>query len=797
MTPTTSSKGRKKRRRSESFHSEKETQQQASDDPRERLAAFHARMFEPQPVDANAASSREEMPVLQWKGSAALDKKSKKHKKRAAAVLEEEGEPVPLVKFKQAKKKEKKAKQANVLSVGLDTKRMVQKAVTRPGMPSVGVSGWKSGKTDVAQEQVIINGKQSKKLKRQSKKQSAVAVGTANSKTRTSTQAPQWHSMAQDAKDEDEGEDPLEQAMVSVQKELLTEKTTKPKHKKHKRRDRTASEAEQDAAAAEEPSVSRKEGNKVASEVAAGGAGASDVAQKAVAPVEPSVSLSKTQQKKSKKRKKKKEATLKAQETSQAVTEEASSTVPEVSADAVTAIEAASSKTPSRKKPKKKRNKQAATMPTGLSTPSLTAQQIDEAATQASPPVTATAKLPAQSPKKAATAVKSPLPETPLAISLAEDAKKDTDMFVSATRPARPSPPSTRRKAAAAASTKPSSIVRIADESSSESEGDAGVDGSDEEDETSLFSRLIDSAARERWELLEVGRLVRLFAAQWGFRPSKTARFLRETCPELVSVDFLEGLGVHLSAKQLVGVFERGSGNSGVLMNKLASAVENGHVSVRDPDFVSALERRIARIETNAEVLELLHPLLESMSTVRDVGCLLRQLCEHWQLERTAALVQQVLLTNVFDDLDGNQDELLRDLPLLKGRLDFPSRLDQEDADENGNLAGFLANEDSDLGGEDEESDAELDESDSDEEEEPYEGETDSEEEAEMVNRSRGRSRFIEDEADVGEEDEELEEEHDDDEMRPEDSSSSDSDDEDSGRKARRAKVLGGKKYTH
>ncbi|RLN38267.1 hypothetical protein BBJ28_00017342 [Nothophytophthora sp. Chile5] len=796
MTPTTSSKGRKKRRRSESFHSEQGTQQQASADPRERLAAFHARMFEPQPADASAASSREEMPVLQWKGSTALGKKSKKHKKRAAAVLEEEGEPVPLVKFKQVKKKEKK--EASVLSVGLNAKRMVQKAVTRPGMPSVGVSGWKSGKTDdVTQQQVNINGKQSKKLKWQNEKQSSVAVGTAKNKTRTPTQAPQWHSMAQDAKDEDEGEDPLEQAMVSVQKELLTEKVTKPKHKKHKRRDRSASEAEKDATATEKPSASRKEGDKVAGEVVAGGAGASDVAQEATAPVESSASLSKTQRKKSKKRKKK-EVTSKAQETGQAVTEEASSKVPEMSADAVTAIEAASSKTHSRNKTKKKRNKQATTTPTGLSTPSLTAQQIDEAATQANPPANAMVKLAAQSPKKAVIAVTAALTVTPLAISLAEDAKKDTDMFMSATRPARSSPPSTRRKAAPVTSTNPSSIVHIADESSSESEGDAGADASDEEDEMSLFSRLIDSAARERWELLEVGRLVRLFAAQWSFRPSKTARFLRETCPELVSVDFLEGLGVHLSAKQLVGVFERGSGNSGVLMNKLASAVENGHVSVRDPDFVSALERRIARIETNAEVLELLHPLLESLSTVRDVGCLLRQLCEHWQLERTAALVQQVLLTSVFDDLDGNQDELLRDLPLLKGRLDFPSRLDQEDADENGNLVGFLANDDSDLGGEDEESDAELAESDSNEEEEPYEGETDSEEEAEIANRPRGRSRFIEEEADVGEEDEELEEEeHDDDEMRSEDSSSSDSDDEDSGRKARRAKVLGGKKYTH
>ncbi|KAF4323671.1 hypothetical protein JM18_001288 [Phytophthora kernoviae] len=243
-----------------------------------------------------------------------------------------------------------------------------------------------------------------------------------------------------------------------------------------------------------------------------------------------------------------------------------------------------------------------------------------------------------------------------------------------------------------------------------------------------------------------------------NFKQSNTADFLLKTCPELVSVDFLEGLGINLSAKQLVRVFEEGSGNSGVLMNKMASAVENGHLSVRDPSFVSALENSVALMETNIEVLELLHPLLESLSTVRDVGCLLKQLCEHWQLERTVALVQQILLSSVFDDLDGNQDEILIDLPHLKGRLDFPSRLDQDDVDENGNLAGFLANDDSDFSGE-EGSEEEPDEIDSEDDDDHYDGESDSEEEIEITGRSRARSQFIEDEADVGEEDDEEEEE--------------------------------------
>lgn len=105
------------------------------------------------------------------------------------------------------------------------------------------------------------------------------------------------------------------------------------------------------------------------------------------------------------------------------------------------------------------------------------------------------------------------------------------------------------------------------------------------------------------------------------------------------------------------------------------------------------------------------------------------------------------------------------DLPDLTDRLDFPSRLDQEDVDENGNLKGFLAHDDSEFS-EVEGSEEDLDEDDSeDDDADPYEGETDSEEEDEITGRSRGRNQFIEDEADVGEEDEEEEQEcHDDDE---------------------------------
>ncbi|KAI9906921.1 hypothetical protein PsorP6_004196 [Peronosclerospora sorghi] len=300
---------------------------------------------------------------------------------------------------------------------------------------------------------------------------------------------------------------------------------------------------------------------------------------------------------------------------------------------------------------------------------------------------------------------------------------------------------------------------------------ETGGDSSD----TSLFSRLIDSAAREGWELVEVGRLVHLFAAEWDFEESRTAKFLLETCPELVCAEFLEGLSVNLTAKQLVEIFEAGSGTTGVLMNKMASAVENDHLRVEDPDFVSALTRRVETMESNGEVFELLYPLLESLSKVRDVGALLKQLCEHWQLERKTALVQQVLFSKVFDDLDGNQDEILLDLPDLTGRLDFPNRLDQEDVDEKGNLKDFLVDDDSNCCG-DEGYEVKVNDTDSDSEsDDDGEGETDSEHENEDFCGNRGRNHFIEDEADVGDEDEDEIEEN---EERDDDNGSSSSDSE-------------------
>lgn len=365
-------------------------------------------------------------------------------------------------------------------------------------------------------------------------------------------------------------------------------------------------------------------------------------------------------------------------------------------------------------------------------------------------------------------------------------------------------------KAKTAAVTQPKEEI-AGNESGNEESSDEERDG-DEGDfsqyQNQIFSGLIDQAAREEWELLEVGRLVRLFAAEWQHKKKKTARFLRRFCPELVSVDFMEGLNINLTASQLLKILKRGSGNPAVLASKVSNALENGHFSVHDAAFLSFVRKTMSSLPTNEDAMEFLVPLLESLSTVRDAGRLLQHVCEHWHIERTKALVQQILLSPIFDDLDGNQDEILVDMPYLEGKLDFPSRMDQEDADENGNLIGFFANEDSDLGEEDvvseledaeealgeipSEADDDDGEDDDDGMEGEYEGESDSEEEETHLQQKRRplrKSAFILDEAEEGDDDEEEESEEENDEDEDGSEDSSDSDDSDDG-KARSRRPL-------
>ncbi|POM62075.1 hypothetical protein PHPALM_28808 [Phytophthora palmivora] len=759
--------GSKKRRRSESFQAE----QGGDDDARKRLAAFHARMFDLPQEEATVATP--ETPQVLFKS------KKKKHKRKFNDV--DDGEPVPMVKFNKVKSKKEKKKVAAV---------KVEK-VTGPAVVKVpGLSTVKS--------------KTKEKVTKKKVKSDAVQV-VKKPQVNTCVSAPQWHSLGmQDGGDD--GMDPLEQALGSM-KEIATKQVAKPLKKKHKSvTEKQVALKTDKVKKGEEPVEKKAAASSGVVECNVGGAMTKTMTKK-----------QKKKQMKKLREKLKKLRSIKAGGSKIAAESPIASAIEAKSATAIvsenvtgsqsvvkTAANDTTSSTtsaPSPKAPSSRKKRKKSKMKDELNSKSPKTQESAQPRQGKSLIIsdkredrvvkkpkslndTTTNKVNVPS-EQGTTAIKKKMvalnegtqstkPLTPIAASLAKDAKKNVDMFLPS-RESSHQPTTAPKRIEKVVS---SQVVRLPDDSSSsESDEDGGYDfNHDDGDETSLFSRLIDSAARERWELVEVGRLVRLFAAEWGFKESKTARFLLDTCPELVSVDFLEGLGVNLSSKQLVQVFEAGSGNSGVLMNKIASAVENGHLSVRDSSFVSALERRVSLMESNDEVMELLHPLLESLSTVRDVGCLLKQLCEHWQLERKHALVQQVLLSNVFDDLDGNQDEILLDLPDLTGRLDFPSRLDQEDVDENGNLKGFLANEDSDFSGEEGSEDDEVDDEDSEDDEDPYDGETDSEDEVEISGRSRGRNQFIEDEADVGEEDEEDEEEEEEDDKCHNDGSSSSSD---------------------
>ncbi|TMW60607.1 hypothetical protein Poli38472_000649 [Pythium oligandrum] len=355
-----------------------------------------------------------------------------------------------------------------------------------------------------------------------------------------------------------------------------------------------------------------------------------------------------------------------------------------------------------------------------------------------------------------------------------EDDSWDIDALMASTMKAMESSRKTRRKLSS--DEEDSDHESVASDSAEDNESEDELDATSRKKiQHKIFSRLIDDAARDEWELMDIGRLVRIFAAQWSHDRKKTAQFLRTVCPELVSVDFMEGLNINLTSQDLLKIFDEGSGTPVVFMNKLASAVENGELTVRDEAVLDIISTKTQQLGTNREVLEFLMPLLESLSKVKDVGLLLKNVCAHWHLDQTIALVQEILLTSVFDDLDGQQDELLEEMPHLAGKLDFPSRMDEEDADEDGNLKGLVVGEDSDLGEEEASSadeaeealgDVQSDEEESDGDEEVYEGETDSEEEAEAAARLRGptkrrRSRFILDEAEE-DDDEELEEDEED-----------------------------------
>ncbi|CCI39355.1 unnamed protein product [Albugo candida] len=294
-----------------------------------------------------------------------------------------------------------------------------------------------------------------------------------------------------------------------------------------------------------------------------------------------------------------------------------------------------------------------------------------------------------------------------------------------------------------------------------------------------VFSKLIDQAARDQWELQDVGRLVRLFASTWDLDGEKTAAFVLQHCPELVNLDFLEGLNLKLRNADIFNILDHGSGNLNVLLNKTTSLIENHVVKISDPAFLFFLNnilipRGVEEFQNSdsvAESIELSHQngiintlsqIMESCTHVRDVGVLLQSVCKDWPSDHIVSLVQALLLSSVFDDLEGSDRELLAFLPRgIEARLEFPNRIDDEDADENGNLKDWIVDDEDgeiDTKRNNTSSGSDNDKDDSDSNSAVQSGDSDSDDEKASAgwNRQRGiaSSRFVLDEAEEGDESE-------------------------------------------
>nr|CCA15505.1 conserved hypothetical protein [Albugo laibachii Nc14] len=289
------------------------------------------------------------------------------------------------------------------------------------------------------------------------------------------------------------------------------------------------------------------------------------------------------------------------------------------------------------------------------------------------------------------------------------------------------------------------------------------------------FSKLIDQAARDQWELLEVGKLVRLFASTWEFDDEKTAVFILQHCPELVNLDFLEGLNLKIRSADIFSILDHGSGNMNVLLNKTTSLIENHAVKTSDPAFLSFLNKVLiprgqeeyqdidgvtepTDLPDQNGIIKTLIKVMESCTHVCDVGVILQSVYESWPFDRVVSLVQVLLLSPIFDDLEGSDRDLLPFLPRgIEARLEFPNRMDDEDADENGNLKGWIVDDEDgeiDTKGNNHTSGSENDNDDSDSDSAVQSGESDSDEEKAAAGwnpqRRTASNRFVMDEAEEG-----------------------------------------------
>ncbi|OQS01078.1 hypothetical protein ACHHYP_01821 [Achlya hypogyna] len=210
-----------------------------------------------------------------------------------------------------------------------------------------------------------------------------------------------------------------------------------------------------------------------------------------------------------------------------------------------------------------------------------------------------------------------------------------------------------------------------------------------------VYASIIDAAALERWDLVEIGRLVRLFCAPFGFKRKKTTRFLRRHCPELVCADFLEGLAVPLHGFQVVQLLQVGSTSPAVLSAKLSTCIEADVLKIADDSVLDAFVSLVDESTMSRdEIFGFAHGIVESLRTVDECCRVLRGLSRHWRPDATHNLVQRVLLSPVFDDLEGDPEAAVAAAFPELTKLEFPSRLDMEDTNADGNLDDLCVDDD-------------------------------------------------------------------------------------------------------
>ncbi|CAK4219994.1 unnamed protein product [Aphanomyces euteiches] len=210
-----------------------------------------------------------------------------------------------------------------------------------------------------------------------------------------------------------------------------------------------------------------------------------------------------------------------------------------------------------------------------------------------------------------------------------------------------------------------------------------------------FMNTLIDHAAADQWNLVEMGRLIRLFCFQWNCKRKKTTRFLRRNCAEFVCADFLEGLNIQLKVGQLIQLMRRGSASLSVLSSKLSACIEADILRISDDELLTSLGDIVdIATMTQDEIAEFLTPLIESCNKMDDACKLLHRVCEYWPIDTMQTFVQRVLLLNpVFDDLEGDPADISNYFPNCQ--FDLPNRMlrDLEDMDGSGNLKDFCVGE--------------------------------------------------------------------------------------------------------